>query len=155
MNRNEMGNYYKTTISLCRALVIDVTASYANGLTLLADNIANGSQDLEGIAALREALTGVLAGIVPVGQHLVQSLQLWQEHGATVEELCELCGAKYKKLKRRIPANAGFADIIREYQLDFKDAGKRTPTWQDDAPLTLAVLAADDIKRIQINAGGK
>jgi len=78
---------------------------------------------------------------VSLGGLLMNSLDLWQQMGATLEELCNLCNREYlwaRKIDLEL-AGKQFSDIIFVYYLDYKDNKYDFIVDTPDSPFTYAI----------------
>lgn len=148
MSNINMRDYYRETVNLCKALLTFTIDSYLQGF-MIVYGAENGIATDANIPELRQTITDIYSDIPALGDHLVKSLRLWQENGATLKDLCEICGVNPKKYNY-IPSRMDFVEVMKKYQLDFADAGKRPISWQDNAPLTLGILTTDDITKIHV-----
>jgi len=94
---------------------------------------------------LRAELKAADAELADVGEAMSYMLDFWQNVGATLEDLCNLCNRDPAQVRERIgPENAGdsFSKLATVYNLDYKDP--RDTGWLEDevdAPLTHALKA--------------
>lgn len=76
------------------------------------------------------------------GRLVMKYLDLWQEKGATLLDLCYLCGHEHRRTLREIRAeNRGmkFSKLVFVYNLDFRNDKANFLEFETDAPLTHAV----------------
>lgn len=76
------------------------------------------------------------------GRQVMEFLDLWQEKGATLLDLCYLCGHEHRRTLREIRAeNRGmkFSKLVFVYNLDFRNDKADFLEYETDAPLTHAV----------------
>lgn len=75
------------------------------------------------------------------GESLMGNLDLWQECGATLKDLCNLCNRRYEDVLTEIKTehiNEPFSDLMFVYNLDYNHKGDWID-YEKDAPLTHAI----------------
>lgn len=81
------------------------------------------------------------SSLVTCGEMVIHLLNSWQECGATLAELCNLCNKNYEKtLEMLLEQDSGddkpFSWIVFIYNLDYPETGGDTLEFEVDAPLT-------------------
>lgn len=80
--------------------------------------------------------------LVIQGKIMDGSLRLWQQAGATIEDLCKLCNLNYEKIIQEMPdiVDENLADAAFTYNLDYM---KNKGDWIDthlDGPITHCLI---------------
>lgn len=79
--------------------------------------------------------------LILAGETVSNSLDLWQLHGATLQELCNLCNRDYEQVCTELlrdPGQYRFSELIFIYNLDYKGTGDFL-NFEVDAPLTHSI----------------
>ncbi len=94
------------------------------------------------VESLKEQVSEVRKSLVAYGKNLCAFLDIWQQRGATLQDLCNLCNRDYSQVVEGISPDRideAFSGLLFVYNLDYKDPRNRG--WIDfevDAPLTHA-----------------
>lgn len=115
-----------------------------------------GEQRIKKLDADASAAQKLLAH---VGEEMSLMLDLWQQAGATFEDLCNLCNRDPAQARQMIGdehMNESFATLATAFNLDYKDP--RNTGWLEDyidAPLTHALKAYMQDLMLHTEAGKK
>lgn len=76
------------------------------------------------------------------GEQAMVLLDLWQDAGASLEELCNLCNKPYRHFLNELSEDREdetFSGIMFVHTLDHRDTGTGWIDWEDDSPFTHAI----------------
>lgn len=153
---NQNGNLTKNQ---CRRILIVLRMNIRNVISSVLDSgaeitrLTRYEKELkrQGIAMLpvlqameeaREWHKTAQTALAENGRLAMKYLDLWQEKGATLLDLCYLCGHEHRRTLREIRAKdrgMKFSKLVFVYNLDFRNDKADFLEFETDAPLTHAI----------------